>query len=358
MTRTYLAFLATALVALLAAAPAAAQAPHCHDVAIPVALAAGLPADSVLAGTFCVVGDPAGRTVQVLLHGAGITRAYWDWPTDPWQYSYVRYATAVGYATLNLDRIGAGVSSRPPAAAVTTDVDAFTVHQAVQALRAGLAVPGLGVVAAARVALVGHSMGSFVGALEAATYHDVDAVVLTGFSHAVGPALALLPTLLYPAQLDPVTAPRGLPLGYLTTVPGAIDTYLFYHPAPPASYGLYADPAVVAAAEAGKDGAPVGEFGTIGPAIFSTPGIAVPVLVADGNRDQLECLLGDCAASGTLALEAAYFAPAACLQTFALPNAGHAVNLHRQAPLFFGALLAWGLAHAPPVAAVPPVACP
>lgn len=102
----------------------------------------------------------------------------------------MRYATAAGYAVLNLDRIGIGRSDHPPAAAITIESNAYVVHQIVQALRGGsLVVPSFGRVRTERVALVGHSLGSLISMQEAATYDDVDGVVLTGISHTVTPAL-------------------------------------------------------------------------------------------------------------------------------------------------------------------------
>ena len=71
-------------------------------------------------------------------------------------YSYVDAATAAGYATFDIDRIGAGNSSHPPSAASTLTAGAVALHDAVTALRSG-AVDGH---AFRHVIAVGHSIGS------------------------------------------------------------------------------------------------------------------------------------------------------------------------------------------------------
>ena len=66
--------------------------------------------------------DPLrGRTIQVLVPGYTYGRSYWDFPHRPEEFSYVRAAVRSGYATLALDRIGTGASSRPPASILSID---------------------------------------------------------------------------------------------------------------------------------------------------------------------------------------------------------------------------------------------
>src|ERR1700761_7316660 len=103
--------------------PAARGGPRCQRETISVALAAptrtGSQARYQLAGWLCADGSPRGRAVQVLIPGLTYGASYWNFPLDPGRYSYVRAATAAGFATLALDRLGTGPSSHPPAAAVT-----------------------------------------------------------------------------------------------------------------------------------------------------------------------------------------------------------------------------------------------
>lgn len=111
----------------------------------PVTLSAGDATVCNVLGVLCARGSIHNKTIQVALHGATYGHLYWDWPYQPALYSYMRYATAAGYAVLNIDRIGIGRSSHPPADAVTIEPNAYVVHQIVQALRSGnRAVPGFG----------------------------------------------------------------------------------------------------------------------------------------------------------------------------------------------------------------------
>lgn len=93
--------------------------------------------------------------------------------------------------------------------------------------------------------LAGHSLGSIIGVQQAATYHDVDGLVVTGFLHTYGPGIAVLLANLYPSALDPRFATLGLDLGYLTTKPGTRGPTFYYLP--------NADPAVIALDEQTKE---------------------------------------------------------------------------------------------------------
>src|SRR5258706_4124520 len=322
--------------ALLAALlPASAQAEEgglrCADVTFPVTLS---PSDATaydVFGVLCARGSLENKTIQVALHGATYSHLYWNWPFQPAFYSYVRFATEAGYAVLNIDRIGIGLSSHPPADAVTIDSNAYVVHQIVQALRGGdLVVPSFGRVRAERVALVGHSLGSVIAIDEAATYGDVDGVALTGLSHTVTSHLGDLS--FYPANLDPRFAGRNIPDGYLTTIPGSRG--VCYH-AP------FFDPQVLAVDEQNKETVTVAELNTAFPALGLSTGIHVPVIIVVGDLDQVFCNEPSCSASGSLDVESGFFAPDACLETKAIPLAGHDLNLHFQAPLTFFTLLDW-----------------
>jgi pimeloyl-ACP methyl ester carboxylesterase len=115
--------------------------------------------------------------LQILIHGAGYDHRYWDCPVEPDRYSYVEWAAARGIATLSIDRIGAGASSKPASDLNTIEAQAEILSQIVAQARSGLA----GTAPFSRVVLVGHSLGSVIAGCEAATYNDADAVVLTGY---------------------------------------------------------------------------------------------------------------------------------------------------------------------------------
>ena len=326
------------LVALVAAlVPSQAQADagglRCREVSFDVTLS---PSDSTVYNVFgvlCARGSLHKSTILITLHGSTYSHLYWDWPYQPATYSYVRRATAEGYAVLNLDRIGIGQSDHPPAAEVTIGANAHTVHQIVQALRGGdLVVPAFGRIRAKRVALVGHSLGSLIAIEEAATYGDVDGVVLTGLTHTTTPALGELLATLTPANLDPHFAGRDIPDGYLTTPPGGREAF-YYLPS--------ADPLVLAIDEQNKETVTTAELDTAIPALGLSPGIHVPVLVVVGDLDAAFCAPPSCTGSGSLALETGFFSADACLETVAIPGAGHDLNLHFQAPLAYDAVQEW-----------------
>ena len=282
-------------------------------------------------GALCSRGSLQHKTIQVALHGATYSHLYWDFPLQPEFYSYVRWATAAGYAVLNIDRIGVGQSDHPPADAITIETNAYVVHQIVQALRGGnLVVPSFGHVRAERVALVGHSLGSLISIQEAATYGDVDGVALTGVSHTVTPALGEVS--FYPANLDPHFAGRSIPDGYLTTVPGTRT--IFYH----APFFAYR---VLAVDEKNKETVTVAELNTAVPALSLSNAIHVPVLVVVGDSDGAFCNPPTCRASGSLANEPSFYPADACAEAVAIPGSGHDLNLHYTAPLAFITVLGW-----------------
>jgi pimeloyl-ACP methyl ester carboxylesterase len=289
-------------------------------------------ADQSLVGQLCSNGDPGGRTVQLLVAGYTYDHGYWDFGYRPDLYSYARYAASSGYAVFMIDRIGTGASSEPPAPAVTVASHAWTIHQVVMALRARL-VSGTPF---PKVVIVGHSLGSAVAELEASTYHDVNALVVSGWLHTplwLGTAGVIIGSM--PAQLDPRFSTS--PLGYLTTVPGSRGS-VFHNAAD-------TDPAVIAYDEATKQTGTVGEEATIASTLLPavTLGIEVPVLLATGQYDSIFCgPLTPCTTSAMVGLrEARYFSADACPSFYSLPRSGHDMNLALNARDWYAVATNW-----------------
>ena len=323
----------TGLACGLPSASATSATSACHDVRIPVALAAGGPRDQIVAATWCAPRNgPARADVDVLVPGSTYTRAYWNWPQDPARYSYLARTVAAGRGVLAIDRIGTGASSHPASTAVTLPVDAFVVHQVVGWVRRH---------PVRRVTLIGHSLGSGVALVEAATYHDVDRLVSTGMLHARGSGLDAAMAAFQPARLTSRFA--ALDPGYLTTVPGTRAASF---------YARSADPAVIARDEATKDVVSATEFAGYGsllapPASNPARNVTAPVLEVVGQQDALMCggTLDCTEAAAVRAHEAPYFPVTRSLTAVVVPATGHDLALHPSAPASFAAVDAWITTH-------------
>ncbi|PPI94102.1 alpha/beta hydrolase [Nocardia nova] len=317
------------LAAPATAAPAAG--PRCTEVSIPVTV----DREARIAGTYCRPADPS-SALQILVPGATYDRTYWDFPGFDGRYSYVRHAARAGLATLAIDPIGVGKSSKPVGVQVSALSAAQAVHEVIGAARAG----ALGR-AWNHVVLVGHSFGSLTSMLEAGTYHDVDGLLVSGASHAPGPGgIATIVGAARPALDDPATAGR-IPagdLGYLS-VPGARQA-AFHAPGD-------SDPQVVAADEATRAAGTIGILATIPVFIPATFDIAVPVLIANGTADKVFCAQGaggsltDCSSAAALYSSERPFFPRAELETYVLPGSGHSMNLALNSAEFFDRAAEW-----------------
>jgi len=314
---------AAALVAGLLLVPTPAQATTtCENRAFPVTVA-GLPL--TMAGTLCV---PSGaHTLQILVPGGFYNRSYWDITLE--SRSFRRAMNDAGYATLAVDRLGSGASSEPPSALLTAITQADAVHQVVRAMRPKFA----------KIILGGHSLGSAISIIEAATYRDVDGVLVTSMGHHLNTlGLAPIAATFVPAALDPAFSTRTMDPGYLTTMPGT--RYSLHQPGPNV-------PAAIAFDEATKDvAAPsvlldAALLGTVTP---YTALVGVPVLSAIASADPTFCglLATDCSSAASYkAAEAPFYGPAAKLQTYVLPGYGHAFNYAPNAPDLHAAVVSW-----------------
>ncbi|MBX9252502.1 hypothetical protein H1Q63_00610 [Desmonostoc muscorum CCALA 125] len=101
-------------VSLVSTTPAAASDRRtiCKQIKQVVSLIEGQPSNYEVVGELCYKPNHK-NVVHLLISGATYGSVYWDFPLHPQRYSYVRALTNVGYATLNLERIGIGKSDRP-----------------------------------------------------------------------------------------------------------------------------------------------------------------------------------------------------------------------------------------------------
>ncbi|MFL6125045.1 alpha/beta hydrolase [Actinophytocola sp.] len=318
--------------ALLAAgvclAPGAADAAEitCEDVHVPVRI--GLTTESMY-GRLCV--PPGATTLQVLVPGGTYNSVYWDIGYDPQTLSYRQAMNQAGIATVAVDRLGSGRSSVPPSELVTVSAQAQAVHAVIQSLR-----PRFG-----KVVLVGHSIGSAITMTEAATYRDVDGVVITGLSHQINlPGAVPVFTTLIPAALDSRLTGYGLDIGYLTTAPGT--RYSSFH-TPGAT-----EPGALAFDEATKGVVTAGE--TLDTVLITalipvSRQITVPVMLVMGGGDVDFCgppLGADCSSNEALRTsEAPFYAPEARLRAYVVPGYGHSLNFSPNAPGYHRAVIEW-----------------
>jgi pimeloyl-ACP methyl ester carboxylesterase len=271
--------------------------------------------------------------LHVLLHGAGVDHRYWDWPIEPQRYSYVSWAAERGIATLNIDRIGCGHSSRPPGADVTVAAQAHALAQVIDTVRVGRD----GMPSFSRFVLVGHSIGSVVCGSTAATYGGVDAVVLTGylpvdgtvemgdelFDFAFVPALDAMPQLRGLVDDDYLVARDGL----------GVDELRYW--------ATQTDPEIMAFELLIKGPATKAELrdaAIVGPLIRT---VTTPTLGLVGQHDALliDGGLGEADTRATVRRVAQGVGQN--FEFVVISDAGHMLNLHRNAHQTFRAIERW-----------------
>lgn len=143
------------------------------------------------------------KPLQVLLHGGTYDHKYWDWPSDSLQPSYVRAMTEAGYATLKfiVSVLETAVILRTASRSISTLALLQSIRSSNSFERATFALKTW-----AECGLTNSnwwvSLGSFIATIEGSTYQDVDAVVLTAYSHTLGPAAIASFSLAYPANFS------------------------------------------------------------------------------------------------------------------------------------------------------------
>jgi len=292
-----------------------------------------------MAGWLSLPEVPARNELQVLLHGATYDHRYWDWPVESEAYSYVRFAAEAGCATLAVDRIGSGASSRPPGRENTVRAQARALGRVVEDAKSGALVGH----AFDRVVLVGHSFGSILAAAEAAWFGGVDAVVMIGLLGIGSSAQDDDPRA--DVAFQPVAQDAGV--RHLT---GLVDDAYLTMRAEFRVPLLYAsdncDPDVVALDERIKGVVTRGEVSDMGTAAAATKDIKVPTLVMVGEYDAMEADPdgdgdGDGDGSTYSAVRRAEGLAPEGFEFVVVPGVGHNINLHRDAPVAFRRIGAW-----------------
>ena len=123
--------------------------------------------------------------VNVLVHDIGTGGWFWRMPGSP-AFNYAGQLAEQGETSLVLDRLGYGASPLQDGDATCLGAQADMLHQVVQQLRSGTyeyVHPADGSVPnAAHVVTHGHGFGGAIAQLEAATFDDVDGLVLMAWA--------------------------------------------------------------------------------------------------------------------------------------------------------------------------------
>ena len=288
-------------------------------------------------------------TVQILTHGIGLDKSYWDIAPG---YSYVNAAANAGYATLAYNRLGVGNSDHPdPINVVQSYTDVEILHGLTQLLRTG----ALGSGPFKNIIGVGHSYGSIVELAQTAKYPtDVDAVVLTSLVNQ----LVYLPETVIAnnpaiANINDPSKFGSLSNGYLVhDTPISVQLPFFrlpYFDPNSKSFGPHypkhdlLTQSVFANQYAAKQTYSFGQQFTL-PGIYSPAGaFKGPVDVVIGQYDFPFCLAAcdkptDQAAATIPAL---YPAAASGSQHFIVPDSGHYINAHYAATSEFTQITAF-----------------
>ncbi|KAL1593615.1 hypothetical protein SLS59_009129 [Nothophoma quercina] len=137
-----------------------------------------------ISAQYCTPDGGSNGVVQVLSHGIGFDKTYWDLSYDNYNYSYVNVATANGYSTLAIDRFGIGNSTHgDPFNEIQAQAEVEALNEVTKKLRAG----SISEISCSynKVVHVGHSFGSVQSFWLSALYpNNTDGVVLTGYSTA------------------------------------------------------------------------------------------------------------------------------------------------------------------------------
>jgi pimeloyl-ACP methyl ester carboxylesterase len=289
-----------------------------------------------IAATYCDPDCGPSETVQLLTHGIGFDRSYWDFSYNNYNYSYVAEATdQYGYSTFFWDRLGIGQSQHgEPVNEIQAWLEIDALRVLTEKLRAGQ-IPGVSK-AFSKVLHVGHSFGSDQSYALTAMYPNIsDGIALTGFSQngsfivdfALGGNFI---------QANTVPALSSYADGYLAAGDvSAVQTNFF-------SPGGF-DPNVLEIAY--KTGQPVtvGEMLTISGTTATINTFAGPVLIITGGRDIPFCG-GNCYASpgpGYPTIPSTskkYFPDAKDFDVVLVDESGHGLNLEYSHPFTYGTI--------------------
>ncbi|OAA74553.1 hypothetical protein LEL_08134 [Akanthomyces lecanii RCEF 1005] len=278
-----------------------------------------------LAATICHPPSGPSSTLQILTHGVGFDRSYWDYPFAGYNYSYVADALAAGYSTLSWDRLGIAASSHgDPVQEIQLGLEVEALRQLTWMADEGH-LCGLGGHRFTKKVHVGHSFGSAMTYSLSSRYPNItDAIVLTGFSQAP----SYLGLFALGANFAPVAVNPTLKTKYTTGYVAPRDSIGvhidFFGP------GDFSDDMLAYATEHGQPAA-LGELLTVGDGAAKPSSFAGAVQIITGEYDVPFCggncnmvMTGD--APNILEMSRPMFSKAKTFNATVVPGAGHGLN--------------------------------
>ncbi|KAJ6010197.1 hypothetical protein N7522_005213 [Penicillium canescens] len=273
------------------------------------------------------VGDSV-HVLQILTHGMGFDKSYWDLPYENHNYSYVDHALSRGYHTLAYDRLGLGKSSHGDAKnEIQSFLELEALAQLTRMVREG-SISDSCIKQPSKIVHVGHSFGSAQTYGLTAKYPDLsDGIILTGFSmNASFMGMFISGANFQQARFNK-RQESDYSAGYFTSGDIGNNMYLYFAPG-------HFDMDLLAFAEATKQPSTIGELLTVA-SMAPLNKFAGPVYIINGDKDIPFCG-GDCFATGGAAesipaAAKAVFPSASAFSAYIQPNTGHGINLHHNA---------------------------
>jgi pimeloyl-ACP methyl ester carboxylesterase len=299
-----------------------------------------------ISAEYCTPAVPGARasTLQILSHGLGFNRSYWDFylPSKPGdaRYSYINSATSAGYSTLSYNRLGIEPSTiADPYNEIQGFVETALLISLTTLVRAGNVTQ---VPVPKKVIHVGHSYGSEISVALAAFAPELsDGLVLTGYSGLSKYANLFVASTAF--HLASNNAPARFPAkkyssGFLTWGDKLANHYTFL------VYPNF-DPAVLERSEATKYPFTVGEFLSLQALPVAAPDFPGPVLYLDGQADLIFCASNCTGLYGEDSVAVQGFNGSKSVETYLQPNTGHGINLHYNATGAYNVILNWAQRH-------------
>jgi pimeloyl-ACP methyl ester carboxylesterase len=346
------------------------------------------PKEYNVSATLCQPETAGNGVLQILTHGIGFDKSYWDLPPPFANHSYVAAVVDAGYSTLAIDRLGIGGSSRgDPINEIQAALEVESLASITRLIRNGTFLSqkiilsnsissldhkkgwgppfGMGGTQLApdassvphhpwdfsnskalqwgKIIHVGHSFGSALTLSLTAKYPSLsDGIVLTGFALTTAYLPLFAAGANFETQEETASKLDGedsavYPHGYLVSATTQGLTYLFLLP------GFFNN-SIAEWVQSHKQPVTPGELLTLGPLVSEAPSTFTgPVLIFTGSADLAFCGgacglgLGSLVAQGRDAM----WPNAKKVEAYVQPNTGHGLTMHWNATAGYAVINRW-----------------